>query len=139
MPEIKSNVKFLETSRGSLQEEDGQRSGYPVPLHIENFHLNMKIQKWLMHLADNSEYVTFLNMHIYTYNGQSSQSMFLQSKVSQEKQTNPQNNLLAVNAQNAARNYQKTQVGMYAPLYSFTKISNIIQEGQFISNFSENQ
>jgi len=33
MPEITSNVKFLVTSRGSRQDRDGQRSGYPVPLH----------------------------------------------------------------------------------------------------------
>jgi len=28
-----SKVKFFETSSGSLQEGDGQRSGYPAPLH----------------------------------------------------------------------------------------------------------
>jgi hypothetical protein len=32
MPEITSKVKFFETSSGSLQEGEGQRSGYPVPL-----------------------------------------------------------------------------------------------------------
>lgn len=64
MPEIKSNVKFLETSRGSLQEEDGQRSGYPVPLHTEKRHLNRSILKGWMHSADKSEYVSFLNKHI---------------------------------------------------------------------------
>ena len=33
MPEITSKVKFLATSSGSLQEGEGQRSGYPAPLH----------------------------------------------------------------------------------------------------------
>lgn len=33
MPEIMSKVEFLETSRGCLQEGEGHRSGYPVPLH----------------------------------------------------------------------------------------------------------
>lgn len=33
MPEITSKVEFLDTSRGSLQEGEGQRSGYPAPLY----------------------------------------------------------------------------------------------------------
>jgi len=32
MPEMTSKVKFFETSSGSLQWGDGQRSGYPAPL-----------------------------------------------------------------------------------------------------------
>lgn len=33
MPETTSKVKFFVTSSGSLHEGEGQRSGYPVPLH----------------------------------------------------------------------------------------------------------
>lgn len=33
-----SKVKFFETSSGSLQEEDGQRSGYPAPLQQKADH-----------------------------------------------------------------------------------------------------
>lgn len=33
MPETTSKVEFLETSRGSLQVGEGQRLGYPAPLH----------------------------------------------------------------------------------------------------------
>lgn len=36
MPESTSKVKFFETSRGSLQEGEGQRSGYPAPLHAKS-------------------------------------------------------------------------------------------------------
>lgn len=34
MPETTSKVEFLDTSRGSLHEGEGQRLGYPTPLYI---------------------------------------------------------------------------------------------------------
>lgn len=49
MPEITSKVNFFETSSGSLQEGEGQRSGYPVPLkkrpQVQSFKMENLIEQ----------------------------------------------------------------------------------------------